>query len=79
VFPESTEKLCARGATVVPHIGSQTWKCIRVTQLVLVLKHESVAADAWHCERPGEAIGEGAALVAVEGSGLKGSCRQAEA
>jgi hypothetical protein len=43
--------------------------------VVLVLKHE----DAWHCERPGEAIGEGAASVAVEGPGLKGSCREVEA
>ena len=30
------------------------------------------AAEAWHCE---EAIGEGAALVAVDGLGLKGSCK----
>ena len=47
--------------------------------MVLVLKHEVVAADVWHCERPGEAIGEGAASVAVEGPGLKGSCREVEA
>ena len=32
------------------------------------------AAEAWHCERPWEAIGEGAASVANEGPGLKGSC-----
>ena len=47
--------------------------------MVLVLKHEGVAADAWLCERPGEATGEGAATVAVEGPGLKGSCREVEA
>ena len=47
--------------------------------MVLVLKHERVAAEAWHCERPGEVIGEGAASVAVEGLGLKGSCRGDEA
>jgi hypothetical protein len=47
--------------------------------VVLVLKHEGVAAKVWHCERPGEAIGKGAAPVAVEGPGLKGSCREVEA
>jgi hypothetical protein len=40
--------------------------------VVLALKHEGVAADAWHGEKPGEAIGEGEASVAVEGPGLKG-------
>ena len=33
------------------------------------------AAKAWNFERPGKAIGVGAASVAVEGSGLKGSCK----
>ena len=32
------------------------------------------AAEAWYCERPGKAIGEGAASVAIDGPGLKGSC-----
>jgi len=31
-------------------------------------------AEAWQCERPWKAIGEGAALAAVDGPGLKGSC-----
>jgi hypothetical protein len=39
--------------------------------VVLVVNHEVVAADTWHCERPGEDIGEGAASVAVECPGLK--------
>jgi hypothetical protein len=39
--------------------------------MVLVLKHEEVTADAWHCGKPGEAIAEGAVSVAVEGPGLK--------
>jgi hypothetical protein len=47
--------------------------------VVLVLKHEGAAADAWHCERLWKAIGEGAASVAVKGPGLKGSCREVEA
>ena len=47
--------------------------------MVLVLKLERVAADAWHCERPGGTIGEGAASVAVEGPGLKGLFREVEA
>ena len=38
-----------------------------------------VAADTCHCERPGEAIGEGAVSTAVEGQELKGSCREVEA
>jgi hypothetical protein len=32
------------------------------------------AAEAQHCERPWEAIGEGAASVAIDGPGLEGSC-----
>jgi hypothetical protein len=36
------------------------------------------ASEAWHWERPGEAIGKGAASVAVENPGLKGSCRDHE-
>jgi hypothetical protein len=35
-------------------------------------------AEVWHCQRPGKAIGEGAASVAVEGPGLKGSCKGIE-
>jgi hypothetical protein len=30
------------------------------------------AAEAWHCGRPEKAIGEGAASVAVDSTGLKG-------
>ena len=37
------------------------------------------AAETWHCERPGKAIGEGAASVPVDGSGLKGPCKEVEA
>jgi len=29
-------------------------------------------AEAWYCERPWKAIGEGAAPVAIDGSELKG-------
>jgi hypothetical protein len=36
-------------------------------------------AEASYSERQGEATGEGAASVAVEGPGLKGSCRAVEA
>ena len=36
-------------------------------------------ADAWYCESPGEATGKGAASVADEGSGLKGSSKEDEA
>jgi hypothetical protein len=37
------------------------------------------AAEAWHCERPWKDIGEGTASVAIDGPGLKGSCKGAEA
>jgi hypothetical protein len=36
------------------------------------------AAEAWHCKRPEEAIGKGVVSVAIEGPGLKGSCREVE-
>ena len=32
-----------------------------------------------HCERPRKDIGEGAASVAINGPGLKGSCKGVEA
>ena len=38
------------------------------------MKGSCRAAEAPHCERPWKAIGEGAASVAIEGTGLKGSC-----
>ena len=36
------------------------------------------AAQVWPCERPGKAIGEGIASVAVDGPGLKGSYKGVE-
>ena len=36
-------------------------------------------AEARHCEKPGMAISEGIASVAVDDPGLKGSCKEAEA
>ena len=36
------------------------------------IKGSRRAAKAQHCERPWKAIGEGAALVAIDGPGLKG-------
>ena len=37
-------------------------------------KESCRAAEARHYERPWKAIGEGADSVAIDGSGLKGSC-----
>ena len=37
------------------------------------------AAEAWHCERPGKAIGESEASVAVDVLGPKGSCKEVAA
>ena len=39
-----------------------------------VMKESHRAAEAQHFERPWKAIGEGAASVAIDGPGLKGSC-----
>jgi hypothetical protein len=38
------------------------------------MKESCRAIEAGHCERPWKAIGEGAASVAIDGPGLKGSC-----
>jgi hypothetical protein len=38
------------------------------------MKGSRRAAEAQHYERPWKAIGEGAASVAIDGPGLKGSC-----
>ena len=43
------------------------------------MKESWRTAEAWHCESPQKAIGEGAVSVAVEGQGLNGSCNQVEA
>ena len=43
------------------------------------MKELSRAAEAWHCERSWKAIGESPASVAIDGPGLKGSCRGVEA
>jgi hypothetical protein len=37
------------------------------------------AAEAWHCERPRKAVGEGTASIAVDGSGLKWSYKDFQA
>ena len=37
------------------------------------MKGSRRAAEAQHCERPRKAISEGAASVAIDGPGLKGS------
>jgi hypothetical protein len=42
------------------------------------MKGSPRAAEAWHCERPWKAIGEGAASVAIDGPGLRRSCKGAE-
>jgi hypothetical protein len=37
------------------------------------MKGTKRADESCHCERPGNAISEGATSIAVDGSGLKGS------
>jgi hypothetical protein len=43
------------------------------------MKESRREAKAQLCERPWKAIGEGAASVAIDGLGLKGSCKVVEA
>ena len=43
------------------------------------MKGSHRAAEALHCERPWKVIGEGAVSVAIDGPGLKGSCKGFEA
>ena len=43
------------------------------------MKGSHRAAEVQHCERSSKVIGEGAASVAIDGSGLKGSCKGFEA
>jgi hypothetical protein len=43
------------------------------------MKGSHRAAEARHCERPWKAIGEGVALVAIDGPGLKGPWEGVEA
>ena len=40
------------------------------------MKGSRRAAEIWHCERPGKAIGEGATSVILDGPGLKRSCKE---
>ena len=42
------------------------------------MKGSRKAAEARYCERPWKAIGEGAASVAIDGPGQKGSCKGVE-
>jgi len=42
------------------------------------MKGSSRGAEAWHYERPWKAIGAGDSPVAVDGPGLKGSCKEVE-
>jgi hypothetical protein len=43
------------------------------------MKGSQREAETWHCEKPWKATGEGTASVVVDGPGLKGPCKGAEA
>jgi hypothetical protein len=51
--------------------------CKRNSGGLETMKESWRGAEALNCERPGEAIGEGAASVAAESPGLKGSSKEA--
>ena len=65
-------------AKVVPFAAAGLGNVLRVTGFE-GKKVSWIVAEAWHHERPGKAIGEGAASFAVDGPGLKGSCKEVEA
>ena len=66
------------------------WKCLKLQLGLVVCKNKPGGsgfdgrkkswrtAEAWHCKRPGKAIGDGSASFAIDGPGLKGSCRKVE-
>ena len=43
------------------------------------MKGSQRVAEAWICEKPTNGISEGKASDAVDGPGLKGSCKEIEA
>lgn len=65
-------------AKIVNCDGSQTWSCVRASQLLLVLR-AWIAAELWHCARSGEAIREGSARVAMGVLGGMESWRKVKA
>ena len=82
VFLEGIGKLCST--------GSQGCTSFWQSDLVMCKTHpdgigfknmkgSQREAEAWHCERPGKAMGKGAAPMTAEGPRLKGSCREVEA
>ena len=77
MFSESTKRLCSRdsqGCTVLLQWDLVMFKSNPGGTGFEGMKESCRAAEAQHCERPWKAIGEGAASVAIEGPGLKGSC-----
>jgi hypothetical protein len=76
VFSESTKRLCFRdsqGCTPAA-VGLGNVKSHPVGTSFEGMKGSCRAAEARHYERPWKAIGEGAASIAIDGPGLKGSC-----
>ena len=63
----STQKLCSRGDQRC-HADSQTWNCVRFPcdTGFADMKESWRAAEACHCEMPGEATGGGATLIPVK-------------
>ena len=83
VFPETqhTKAVFQRWPRLSHRAGSHTWSRVSLPEGTgfADMKESRRAAEAWHCESPGETTGEGAARVAIEGPGLNGSCREVEA
>jgi hypothetical protein len=74
VFSESTKRLCSRDSQGCTPAAAGLGKDHPSGTGFEGMKGSHRAAEAWHCERPWKAIGEGAASVAIDGPGLKGSC-----
>jgi hypothetical protein len=76
VFSESTKRLCSRDSQNCTPAAAGLGNVQESPGGIgfEVMKGSCRAAEVRDCERPWKAIGEGAASVAIDGPGLKGSC-----
>lgn len=82
VFSGSAYSNCALTATMVYLVLATnlvTCKNLLDDTVSEFVKGPWRTAEAWNCKKPGEVIGEGTALLAIEDLGLNGSWREVEA
>ena len=82
MFSGSTKKLCFRDSQGCTLCFSWTWLLLyknNTSGTCFESLWGSVkAAESWCCVRAGKSISEGVASVAIDGPGLKGSCKDVE-